>query len=320
MAISNEKVIQVQDLTKIYGKEMHIGPKTLGRKVVGVKDVSFTINKGEIFGFLGPNGAGKTTTIRSILGYLNIQGGSIKVLNLDYKNDALEIRKNIGYLPGDVALYENFTGMEIIEYFGNFRPIDRKFLKHLRSIFKADLTLKIKDLSKGNRQQAAIIATFSSNPDLFILDEPSSGLDPLMTARFHELLLKLRDEGKTIFLSSHDLAEVQAICDRVGIIRQGQMVVIENVKNLRKKNLQVLNVEFKDIIKAPNEKEFKALSSVVSVEKNDGGWRVKVSGKINEILSLISPHKIVRCTIEDLSLEEIFLEYYKDAKEVGGVA
>lgn len=312
------EVIQVKNLTKIYGRELHIGPKKIGRRVVGVKDISFEINQGEIFGFLGPNGAGKTTAIRSILNYLNIQGGNIKVLDLDYKKDALDIRRHIGYLPGDVALYENFTGMEIIEFFGNFRPIDQKILKHLRSLFKVDLTLKTKDLSKGNRQQAAIIATFASNPDLYILDEPTSGLDPLMTVRFHELLLKLKDEGKTIFLSSHDLAEVQAICDRIGIIRNGRMIVVEKVKNLRKKNLQVLKVEFDSPNNAPKEKEFKTLSSVINVEKDDGTWTIKVSKNINEILQLIAPHKINRCTLEDSSLEDIFLEYYKDEQKIGG--
>ncbi|MFX0173121.1 MAG: ABC transporter ATP-binding protein, partial [Candidatus Hodarchaeota archaeon] len=216
MSLSSETVLKVENLTKIYGRELQLGPRKLGRRIVAVDGASFSVKKGEIFGFLGPNGAGKTTAIRSILGYLTIKEGTITINGLDYRNDSLEIRGNIGYVPGDVTLYSNFTGKELLNYVNEFRPTDETFLKTLRKVFKVDLSLKIRSMSSGNRQQCAIIVAFASNPDFLILDEPSSGLDPLMTARFHNLLRELRDQGKTIFLSSHDLAEVQAICDRVG--------------------------------------------------------------------------------------------------------
>ena len=311
MSTTHETVLQVENLTKIYGRELNLGSKTIGRQVIATKNVNFSVRKGEIFGFLGPNGAGKTTAIRSILGYLNIQTGTIKVLGLDHKKDALTIRKRIGYLPGDVALYGNYTGLELIELFSKFdRPIDPVFLKKLRSIFKVNLKTKIRDLSKGNKQQAAIIAVLASNPDLLILDEPTSGLDPLMTARFHDLLLGLKKEGKTIFLSSHQLWEVQAICNRVGIIREGEMILVEKVKDLRKKSLQSLYVEFENPETAPKKSDFDSLSTVLSCERDEDGFKVKVTKNMNEILPLISPHQVKSITIEDASLDDIFLEFY----------
>ncbi|MHA2289247.1 MAG: ABC transporter ATP-binding protein, partial [Promethearchaeota archaeon] len=181
-----------------------------------------------MFGFLGPHGAGKTTTIRCILDYLKMQSGRISVFGLDHHLDALEIRKRIGYIPGDLALFKNFTGNELIDFYSAFRPVDPVFLKELRSKFRVDLSLKIKSLSSGNRQQVGIILALAAKPDFLVLDEPTSGLDPLMTANFHRILKTLKKEGHTIFLSSHDLAEVQSVCDRVGIIRDGRMILIED--------------------------------------------------------------------------------------------
>ncbi|MHA2297114.1 MAG: ATP-binding cassette domain-containing protein [Candidatus Hodarchaeales archaeon] len=307
-------VLVVNNLTKVYGWEVNLGRRKIGRRVEAVKETSFKVRKGEIFGFLGPNGAGKTTAIRSILGYLTIQSGSITINEMDYRKDALLIRENIGYVPEDVSLYGNFTGNELIEYFGKFRPVDQTFIKILKKIFKVDLTMKIRSLSSGNRQQAAIIASIASNPDFLILDESSKGLDPLMTSKYHDLLLKMRDEGKTIFLSSHDLSEVQAICDRVGIIRQGRIVVVESVKNLRSKSMQMMKVEFADgtddIID-----ELEKIPNIVSVKKKDGIFEIRVSEDINDLLKVITSRKVKRMTLEESSLEEIFLAYYKDELE-----
>ncbi|MHA1917672.1 MAG: ATP-binding cassette domain-containing protein [Candidatus Ranarchaeia archaeon] len=309
---SNEMgtVLQVSNLTKIYGREFQLGSRKIGRRIIAANDVSFSIKKGEIFGFLGPNGSGKTTTIRSILGYLTIKTGTIKINGLDYEKDRLEIRKNIGHIPGDVTLYNNFTGKELIKYLGKFRPIDTLFLKKLRSIFKVDLTLKIRSLSSGNRQQVAIIVALASNPDLLILDEPSSVLDPLMAARFHDLLREMRDQGKTIFLSSHDLAEVQAICDRVGIIREGKIIIVESIKELRKKSMQIMNVEFTKG-ETPEVDVFNTIPNVISVEKSEETLKIKIKEDVNQLLKIVTSKHIERITLEDSSLEEIFLEYYK---------
>lgn len=311
----NTSILQVSNLTKVYGREYRIGLRKIslkiGRRVEAVTDVSFSVKKGEIFGFLGPNGAGKTTTIRSILGYLNIQTGDIKINGLDYLKDALEIRKKIGFIRSEIDLYGNFTGEELISYFGKFRPIDHKFLEKLRSIFKVDLTLDFKSLSTGNRQQVIIILALASNPDFVILDEPSSGLDPLMAARFHNLLVKMRNKGKTIFLSSHNLTEVQVICDRVGIIRKGRIIVIETVKELRTKSMQLLTVEFVDR-ETPYLEEFQDIPNVFSIEKKANAFLIKVSEDVNELMKFVTSHRIKRMTLEDSSLEDIFLTYYKD--------
>ncbi len=304
-------VLQVSNLTKVYGWEFQLGPRRIGRRVEAVTDVSFSVKKGEIFGFLGPNGAGKTTTIRSILGYLSIKSGLIMINGLDYLKDALEIRESLGFIRSEIELYGNFTGNEIISYFGKFRPIDQQFLKKLRSIFKVDLSLEFKSLSTGNRQQVIIITALASNPDFVILDEPSSGLDPLMAKRFHRLLLQMRAEGKTIFLSSHNLSEVQEICDRVGIIRKGRIIVIETVKELRTKSMQQLTVEFADG-EVPDISDIEGLSNVFSVKRDNSTFYIKVKEDINDLLKFITTNRIKRMTLEDSSLEDIFLTYYKD--------
>jgi ABC-2 type transport system ATP-binding protein len=312
MSISeSEAFLQVSNLTKIYGKEFQLGSRRFGRRVVAVDDVSFTVKKGEIFGFLGPNGAGKTTTIRSILGYLNIKSGTIKINSMDYLKNALEIKKFVGHVRSEIALYGNFTGEELITYFGKFKPIDEKFLKKLKSTFKVDLTLNFKSMSTGNRQQVIIIVALASNPDFVILDEPSSGLDPLMADRFHNLLLEMKDNGKTIFLSSHNLPEVQAICDRVGIIRKGKMIVVEKTKELRNKSMQIMNVEFTDG-QDPDLEEFQAVPNVYSVEKRANTFHIKVKEDVNELMKYVTARRIKRITLEDSSLEDIFLTYYKD--------
>lgn len=308
----SESILRVSNLTKIYGNELKIGKKIFGRKIIGAKDVSFDVKKGEIFGFLGPNGAGKTTTIRAILNYLRIENGNISIFDLDHRKDAIEIRKNIGYIPGDIALYENFTGNELLRYFNNFRPIDFDFLAELQKIFKVDLTLKIKALSKGNRQQIGLLLALAPKPDLLILDEPSSGLDPLMTVNFHRILRKLKSEETTIFLSSHDLAEVQTICDRVGIIKDGSIVLVENIDNLKVKFLQHVTIKFRNEFDLPGDSTFIKLDCVIELSKiNDRVLKLKVKENIDGLLKLLTNFEIERLTIEDATLEEIFLHYYE---------
>jgi len=308
--MTEENVLEVSHLTKIYGREMTLAGRRFGRRVVGARDVSFSVRRGEIFGFLGPNGAGKTTTMRAILDYLHIQEGSITVFGMDHHDDALEIRERIGYIPGDLALYENFTGEELIEYFDGFRPVDRDYLRELRSVFRADLSLRVKSLSTGNRQQVGLILALASKPDFMILDEPTSGLDPLMAASAHRLFRELRAEGKTIFLSSHDLAEVQAVCDRIGIIKEGEMILVEEVENLVSKFLQNVRVSFTSEV--PDLETLEAIDSVISVEAEDEDTLLlKVKEDINELLRVLTRYQIDRLSIEDASLEEIFLQYYQ---------
>jgi ABC-2 type transport system ATP-binding protein len=308
----SETILQVSNLTKIYGREIRIGNRIqFGQHVRGAHEVSFHIRKGEIFGFLGPNGAGKTTSMRAILDYLKLGKGKIEIFGFDHRKDRVEIRKRIGYVPGDMALFENFTGEELISYFGKFRPIDQEFLQELRSLFRVKLHKKIKSLSKGNRQQVGLIAVMASKPSLLILDEPTSGLDPLMTANFHTILKKLQKEGVTIFLSSHDLAEVQAICDRVGIIRNGEMILVEAVTELKSKFLQNMMIQFTGE-NIPTEEDFKQLDTVISVECiKPRTYKLKIGKDVTQVLKFLSRYELKRFTCEDADLEEIFLQYYR---------
>jgi ABC-2 type transport system ATP-binding protein len=307
---SSETVLEVSNLTKIYGRELGLGGRKVGRRVVGARDVSFSVRRGEIFGFLGPNGSGKTTVMRSILDYLHIQEGTIMVFGMDHHRDALKIRKRIGYVPGDLSLYENFTGNELINYYGGFRPVDPEYIEKLRSVFRVDLTLNVKALSSGNRQQVGLILALASKPDFLILDEPTSGLDPLMAANAHRLLKELREEGKTIFLSSHDLAEVQVVCDRIGIIKEGEMILVEEVENLISKFLQNVRVSFTSEV--PDLETLEAIDSVISAEAEDEDTLLlKVKEDINELLKVLTRYEIDRLSIEDATLEEIFLQYYQ---------
>ncbi len=303
-------ILNVSNITKIYGRDISIGKRTIRKRVVGAENVSFDVMKGEIFGFLGPNGSGKTTTIRSILDYLHIQEGEITVFGLDHHKDALKIRKRIGYVSGDMALYENFTGLELINYFNKLRKHDEEFLVELKSIFTVDLDRKVRTLSKGNRQQIGLILALASKPEFLILDEPSSGLDPLITAQFHRLLKRLKTEGTTIFLSSHDLSEVQSICDRVGIIKDGKIILVEEMESLRLKFLQIVDVTFLD--KTPSKDELLTLENVLEIkERNTHRYNLRIKEDVNEIIQFLSTYSISRLEIKDASLEEIFLHYYE---------
>lgn len=307
----NQNVLQVSNLTKIYGFEYKFAGKTFGKYVVGTTDVSFEVKKGEIFGFLGPNGSGKSTTMRSILDYLTIQSGKISVLGLDHHQNALSIRKRIGYLPGELGLYDNFTGNELLKYTESFRPANKEFLKELKSLFKVNLNQKIKSLSTGNKQQVGLILALASKPEFLILDEPISGLDPLMASNFHKILRNLKKEGITVFLCSHDLTEVQTVCDRVAIIKNGKIILVESVNDLRNKSIQNVQINFSDS-NIPKENELKKLESVISVEKSiNDTINLKIKGDPGELLDWLSKQNIQRLSIEDASLEDIFLQYYK---------
>ena len=310
--VTSSEAIKVYGLTKVYGHSLTLKNHTFySNKSVGVKDVSFTIKEGEIFGFLGPNGAGKTTTIRAMLDYLSIQHGNITIFWLDYKKKRMAIRKIMAYIPGDMTLFDNFTGLELLNYLGHFKTIDQQFLQELKSIFKVNLEKKIKFLSKGNKQQVGLIAALATKPKLLVLDEPSSGLDPLMTDYLHKILLKMRKSGTTIFISSHDLAEVHAICDRVGIIKEGKMILIESITELEKKFLQKVEIEYNsDSI--PPESFFKNLKTVISVTKvTNSIIKLNITGDVNELFKALINYNIKRFTCENASLEDIFLQYYQ---------
>jgi len=211
-------IIETQGLTKYYGKTR------------GIEDLNLSVKEGEIFGFLGPNGAGKTTTLRLLLDLIHPSSGQAKIFGLDSHKDNLEIKQRIGYIPGELNLYRNMRGRDLLNYLARFyNGLDSVFIIGLTKRFKLDLERKIKTYSKGMKQMLGVIQAFMNDPDLLILDEPTSGLDPFMQQEIYNLFRETKEKGKTIFLSSHNLYEIQKICDRVGIVREGHLVAIENI-------------------------------------------------------------------------------------------
>jgi ABC-2 type transport system ATP-binding protein len=244
-------------LTRHYGKHR------------GISDLTFELGEGQIFGFLGPNGAGKTTTIRQLMGLMRPSSGTARIFGLDCWRDSVRVKEKVGFLPGDLRLYEKMTGEEFLDFFAAFRKgAHRRWRRELIERFGLDTSRKIKHMSEGNRQKLAVVQALMHDAPLLILDEPSSGLDPLMQVEFVELLQEERSRGKTVFLSSHQLVEVERIADRVGIIREGELVAVEEVERLKKVRERRMHV----ILEAPVPRErFSALDGVRVVSEHRGG-------------------------------------------------
>lgn len=296
--MTNQPAILTEGLTKHYGD------------VEALIDLDLSVGPGEVFGFLGPNGAGKTTMIRTVLDLIRPTNGRASILGMDSHESAVEIRRHVGYLPGDLALYPNLTGQETLTYFANLRGgVDWSFVNGLADRFNADLTKKVSDYSSGNRQKIGLIQAFMSKPEVLILDEPSTGLDPLVQADFQALLSETAAEGRTVFLSSHTLSEVERVAHRVGIIRQGRLVVVEAVDELKSKAIRRLEMQFGSPI---DEDVFRGVDGVRDV--NTEGTRVSVSfkGEMATLLRAAMAHDLVNLNSDEADLEEIFLTYYRD--------
>jgi len=288
-------VIETRGLTKYYGK------------VKGIEDISLSVKRGEIFGFLGPNGAGKTTTIRTLLGLLKPTRGEAYILGKNIEDSIVEIRSKVGYIPGELALYEHLTGQQFLDYFASLRNTDLPLLDDLLKIFELPLDRKIKGYSKGMKQKMGIVQAFMDDPEIVILDEPTSGLDPLLQQRFYDFILAERKKGRTMFFSSHILSEVDKICDRVGIIKDGSLVALENVENLKGKLGKLIRVKIKE-----NPKEFKGPKNM----KVKGGWiEFTVNEDLDYWIKMISKYKVIDLDINEFSLEDIFIQYYKGGKK-----
>ncbi len=288
-------VIKIEKLTKYYGASR------------GIEDLSLEVKQGEIFGYLGPNGAGKTTTIRCLLGLIFPTGGKATVMGHDIVHESFKVRQNIGYIPGDLNLYPKMTGEELLEYFSRFRPDKPAVLKDdLVTRFDLDLTRKTKELSRGNKQKLIIILALMHDPDLLILDEPTLGLDPLMQKEFYKVLREFQARGKTVFLSSHILPDVEKTCERVGIVKEGKLVAIEDVKAVETKKIRHIEVTFLDTVK----KEEFDIDGVSVIQANDHEFKLKVKGKIDPVIKVMAKHQVADTIIEHASLEEIFLEFY----------
>jgi ABC-2 type transport system ATP-binding protein len=288
-------IIEVNHLSKYYGKAR------------GIVDVSFSVEEGEIFGFIGPNGAGKSTTIRLFLSLIYPSNGSAILFGKDCIQYGPEIRQEIGYLPSEVFYYEGMKVLDLLQYSASFYAKDcTKRLHELADLMELDLKRKIDDLSYGNKKKVGIVQGLLHQPKLIMLDEPTAGLDPLMQQKFFKLIREENKRGATVFFSSHILGEVQKMCNRVAIIKEGKIINIQDIKTLQKDNYKKIRVQADEL----DEKQFE-LDGVSNIVKEDGGVRFFFRGDINAITRLISEKEITDVTIEEPTLEEIFLHYYE---------
>jgi len=292
-------IIEVQGLTKSYGSKR------------GIINVSFQVEEGEVFGFLGPNGAGKTTTIRLLMALLRADSGMARIAGLDYWHKSVEIKRLIGYLPGELAFDPNLTGGQILAYFGHLRGgIDQAYLKQLIARLGLDPSRKFHQYSSGNKRKIGLIQAFMHRPRLLLLDEPTNGLDPLNQQEFNRMVVEARAAGSTIFLSSHILTEVEQICDRVGIIREGQLVRVGGMSELKNIKRHEVTITFADAV--PTE-VFERLDGVGQVEALSDGHSLRMSaqGGIDAIVKAAARYSVVSLSNHEPSLEEVFLHYYE---------
>jgi ABC-2 type transport system ATP-binding protein len=292
-------MIEVQGLTKSYGSKR------------GISEVSFQVQEGDVFGFLGPNGAGKTTTIRLLMALLYADAGSARIAGLDCWEKSVEIKRLIGYMPGEPALDPNLTGGQILEYFAHLRGgVDQAYLKQLVERFELDTSRKFRQYSSGNKRKVVLIQAFMHRPRLLILDEPTSGLDPLNQQEFDRMVLEARNEGRTVFLSSHVLSEVEKTCTTVGIIRDGSLVRIGDVAEVKAIKRYEVTITFANPVPVET---FKTVDGVIEVEAlNHGhGVRLTMQGPADAVIKAAAHYPVVSLTSYEPSLEDIFLRYYE---------
>lgn len=294
----SDNVIVTEGLTKYYGKSR------------GVVDLNLEVRAGEVFGFLGPNGAGKTTTMRILLDLIRPTRGRAEVLGMEVHAESMEIRRRVGYLPGDLATYDSLTGWELLTYFSNLQGgVDMKYTQTLAERLELDISRPIRTLSTGNRQKVGLVQAFMHQPGLLILDEPTSGLDPLVRQEFYRLVMETRAEGRTVFLSSHVLAEVERIADRVGIIREGELVVESEVEALKEKALRRLEMQFAEPVAAD---AFDGLPGVRDVTVEDSTVHCTIEGSVDALIKAAARFELLNIISHEPDLEEIFLAYYTE--------
>ena len=293
-------VIRADALTKHYGKRR------------GIEDVSFEVRRGEVFGFLGPNGAGKTTTMRTLLDFLRPTSGRAELFGLDSRTGSVEIHARIGYLPGELALWDRMRGEDCLRFMASLRggvPWER--VRDLANRLGADLDARIGSLSHGNKQKLGVIQAFMHDPELLVLDEPTGALDPLVQHEVHGLIREAGSAGRTVFLSSHILPEVEALCDRVGIIREGRLVTVEHIASLKERALRRFEIHFAHPVPA---EEFRAVDGVRDLRVDDGILRCTIAGTVDQLLKVAARHTVVNVISEEPSLDEIFLDFYGERR------
>lgn len=286
-------IIEIKNLTKYYGKQK------------GIEDVSFKVEEGEIFGFIGPNGAGKSTTIRTLLSLIYPTSGEATIFGKDIIEFGYEIKEEIGYLPSEVFYYDNMKVIDILKYSASFYKKDcSKRMYELAKIMDLDLTKKVDDLSYGNKKKVGIVQGLLHEPKLLILDEPTSGLDPLMQQVFFDLIIEENKKGTTVLFSSHILTEVQKLCNRVGIIKDGSIVRVDNIEALKGDNYKRFTIDVDDTTGFE-------LNGVSDLTIEADGVNFLFKGDINEVISLLATKKVNNLVIEEPTLEEIFMHYYQ---------
>ena len=294
-----DTTIHTEKLTKHYGD------------VPALVDLDLDIAAGEIFGFLGPNGAGKTTTIRTLMDEIRPTAGTASILGMDTHERSVEIRRHIGYVPGDLSMYPNLTGRDTLTYFANLRGgVDWSHVEELRDRLGADLDKKVGDLSSGNRQKVGLIQAFMNKPEVLIMDEPSTGLDPLVQREFQKMMREVAAEGTTIFLSSHTLSEVQRVAHRVGIIRHGRLMATEAVADLRSKAIRTVSIHFTEPV---NASAFDGIPGVREATSLNEHVTLSFDGQMETLLKVVTERfHVLDITTQEADLEEIFLTYYQD--------
>lgn len=293
--VLNIMVIQTEQLTKFYGRAR------------GIDDINLSVEEGEVFGFLGPNGSGKTTTIRILLDFIRASSGKARVFGMDVHTDAPRIKSRLGYLPAEYGMYGKMKAADYLQFLGSVRGHRTPRLQdRLIELLGLDVSRQVKSFSHGTRQKLAVVQAFMHDPELLVLDEPTSGLDPLIQQRFYELILEVKERGRTVFLSSHVLSEVERVCDRVAILKEGRLVALHTIADLKKVRLKTIEVTFE---REPDESIFR-LEGVRKIEKNVRTVRLWVDANINGILRAISQYPVDNISCQDARLEDIFLEYY----------
>lgn len=287
-------MLKIDKLTKYYGK------------IKGIENLSLELNKGEIFGFIGPNGAGKSTTIKCIMNLINKNSGDIYIDGKINSKDDLELKEIIGYLPSEISLYDDMTVKQILDYNAQFYKKDTSLKrKELVTKFQLDESKKVEQLSLGNLKKLGIVLALVHDPKLIILDEPTSGLDPIMQDVFYNILKEEREKGNTIFYSTHILSEIKKICDRVGIIKDGNLIKVETLKEMKNNNLVIVTIKSRKIANIKIELKFKIL------EETEEEIKILYNDDINKLIKLLECYNLEKLLIEELSIEDMFIHYYK---------
>ncbi len=291
-------VVRADRLTKFYGSAR------------GIVDTSFEIVAGEVFGFLGPNGAGKSTTIRLMLDLIRPTSGRVELFGLDPQKDGIEIRRRVGYVPGDLRLYERLTARDLLQYFAHVRGMrGLGAAPRLVEQLQLELDRPIRALSKGNRQKVGLVQAMMHRPELLVLDEPTSGLDPLVQQTFNDLLREATGEGRTVFLSSHMLGEVQRVADRVALVREGRIELVEEVETLRRRAFTRVEVSFAD---APPADAFTGIPGVRELERRGDSVLFVLEGTADPLVKALALHRVLSLDVHEADLEDIFLTLYRN--------